>query len=221
MTAKERALKGPKDRARQVHSKKPAHRADRLQGDFPGESHTRRFPRNASPILNDRMSPEIPEPLRMPDLPHRVRFHRYQWIGIPLMFLIPVLALFGVFGESEDQTTASGTTLEMHVEYPTRNRYKQITHIEVVVVNLSSQTLDTLVVEFDPAYISRFSSVNFIPTPEKSFVSEFPDVLPGESRLVWVELKGEQYGVHEGIIRAYAVGMSDTVEVAVRTRVYP
>ena len=167
------------------------------------------------------MSREIPESLRMPDLPRRVRFHRYQWIGIPLMFLIPVLALFGVFGESQGQTIASGGTLKMRVEYPTRNKYRHITSIEVVVENISSQTLDTLIVEFDESYISRFSSVNFIPTPEKLFISEFPDVLPGESRLVWVELKGEKYGLHEGNIRAYAVGSRDTVEVVVRTRIYP
>jgi hypothetical protein len=137
------------------------------------------------------------------------------------MFLIPVLALLGVFGETWSRTEAASAALALRVEYPTRYRYKQINTVEVFAENVSRATLDTVVVAFDPAYVRRFSTVMFIPSPRVPFEVELLDVKPGEVRRVWAELQGEQYGRHRGRIEAYQQGSRDTVRVLVHTLIYP
>ena len=51
------------------------------------------------------------------------------------MILVPVLALFGMFGETVDSMSAANAQLEMRVEYPTRFRYKMIDSITVSLHN--------------------------------------------------------------------------------------
>lgn len=54
--------------------------------------------RPEAPLANS--SPEVPQPPEVPDIKRRIQLHPWQWIGIPLFLLIPILALFGVFGET-------------------------------------------------------------------------------------------------------------------------
>lgn len=167
------------------------------------------------------MNRELPQPLQVRDLPRHLKFYRYQWVGLPLLLLMPVLALLGVFGETWDHVEDAGAELTLRVEYPTRYRYKQINTVQVFVQNTASSTLDTVVVAFDPAYIRRFSTLMFIPSPKQPFEIELLDVKPGETRLVWVELQGEQYGRHQGTIEAYRPASLDTARVVVNTLIFP
>lgn len=167
------------------------------------------------------MSQELPPNLQVSEQPRRLKLHRFQWVGLPLMFLIPVLALFGVFGEAWDRLDDVSAELALRVEYPTRYRYKQINTLEVSVENISGSPLHTVVVAFDPAYVRRFSTLMFIPSPTEPFVVEFLDMAPGETRRVWAEFQGERYGRHRGTIEAYHVGSQDTARVSVNTLIYP
>ena len=164
---------------------------------------------------------DLPPHLEMPDHPRRLKLHGFQWVGIPLMFLIPALALFSVFGESWDQTEDASPDLTLRVEYPTRYRYKEINTIQVFVENISGSALDTIIVAFDPAYVSRFSTLMFIPSPKEPFEIELLDVNPGEVRRVWAEFQGEHYGRHQGTIAAYRSGSTDTATVFVSTLIFP
>jgi hypothetical protein len=137
------------------------------------------------------------------------------------MLLIPVLALFGVFGETWERADDANAVLRLHVEYPTRYRYKQINTMEVSLENVSDSPIDTVVVSFDPAYVRHFSTLTFIPSPTEPFEVELLDVAPGETRLVWAELQGERYGRHRGAIDAYQAGSLDTARVSVSTLILP
>lgn len=167
------------------------------------------------------MSQELPPALRVPEQPRRLRFYRFQWVGLPLVFLVPVLALLGVFGESWGHADAASTELSLRVEYPTRYRYKQTHTVEVFVENVSGGPLDTVVVAFDPTYVRRFSTLTFIPSPKEPFEVELLDVKPGEVRLVRAELQGEHYGRHRGTVEVYRPGSLDTARVSVSTLIYP
>lgn len=167
------------------------------------------------------MDRELPPALQVTEQPRRLELHRYQWVGLPLMLLIPVLALFGVFGETWGRADDVSADLALRVEYPTRYRYKQINALEVFVENVSGGPLDTVVVAFDPAYVLRFSTPTFIPAPEVPYEVELLDVQPGEVRLVVAELQGERYGRHRGAVEAYRPGSSDTARVAVSTIIFP
>ena len=150
-----------------------------------------------------------------------MKLHRYQWVGLPLMFLVPVLAVLGVFGETRGREARASAELALRVEYPARYRYKQISALEVFVENVSAGALDTVVVAFDPDYVRRFSTPTFIPSLEEPFEVELLDVKPGETRLVWAELQGERYGRHRGTIEAYRLGSRDTARVPISTLIYP
>lgn len=167
------------------------------------------------------MAPEPPPPLRVPDAPRAFRLHRYQWVGIPLLFLVPVLALLGVFGETWERAEADSTDLALEVRYADRYRYKMINAVEAWVENRSGTRLDTVVVAFEEAYVGQFSTLTFIPAPTEPFEVELYGVAPGERRLVWAELQAERYGRHTGTLRAYAVGRADTASVVFSTLVFP
>lgn len=167
------------------------------------------------------MSSGLPESLQAPETARHLRFRRYQWVGLPLLFLVPVLALFGVFGESWDRVERAGPDLGVEVQYADRYRYKQTNAVEVWVENRAGVALDTVVVTFDEAYMRQFSAVAFIPAPTGPFEVELYAVRPGERRLVWAELKAVEYGRHAGSLRAYTLGRPDTVAVDLSTFIFP
>lgn len=167
------------------------------------------------------MSTDLPPSLQVDGQPRHLKLYRFQWIALPLLFLIPILAVFGVFGETWSRGHDASAELDLRIEYPTRYRYKQINTVEVHAQNVSSRTLDTVVVSFDPEYVRRFSTLMFIPSPAKPFEIELLDVKPGETRLVWAELQGERYGRHRGHVEAYRRGSPDTARVFLSTIIYP
>src|SRR5881275_2111873 len=103
------------------------------------------------------------EPPRAPAITRRLALTRKQLIGLPLLAAIPILTLFGVFGEQQSSLHAASRSVDMRVRYPTRFRYRQIQSLEVTVRNTSDQTIDTISVSLDTAYISGFSSVRIDP----------------------------------------------------------
>ena len=121
------------------------------------------------------------------------------------MLVIPIAALFGLFGERTALARAKSAGLDVVVSYPERFRYRQLQPLRLTVRNLSAQPIDTLTVSFDTSYISRFSSVRFDPPTKKAYVIELTDVKPMESRFIAVELWGQDYGMHRGVIVARAL----------------
>lgn len=167
------------------------------------------------------MHAELPEHLRAPDAPRRFRLHGYQWVGLPLLFLVPVLALLGVFGETKGRAEAVGADLAMEVRYADRLRHKQLNAIEVRVENGSGVRLDTVTLAFDESYVQPFSVRAFVPSATRPFEVELYDLASGEVRLVWAELQAERYGRHRGALRAYATGRVDTTSITLSTFVFP
>ncbi len=164
---------------------------------------------------------ELPPELDVPDHERRLRLRPHQWVGIPLLLLVPALAVLGFFGESWDEAEDAAGALALRVEYPSTYRYKQINTIRAVVANRSSAPLDTVIVAFDTAYMGRFSTISMIPAPREPFVLELTEMAPGEEKLVWAEVQAERYGRHRGTIRAWPAGAPDTARVVVSSHVLP
>lgn len=165
---------------------------------------------------------DTPQPPQPPELRRRFHLAPARWAGLAVVLLVPLLALFGLFGErwsSAEQTTPS---LLVRAEYPTRFRYKMLNAVTVRVQNRSAQHLDTVTVAFDTDYVQQFSTVTF--TPSVSTVSEgyevpLTDVAPGETRLVSMQIQGEHYGRHEGAVTVSAG--ADSAVVPVHTTIWP
>lgn len=166
----------------------------------------------------------VPQP---PPVEKRWAFTRAQKIGVPLIMLLPLLALLGVFGESFETVSDRGETLALEVNYPTRYRYKMLNSLVVTVENIAPQTVPTVTVAFDEAYISQFSTVTFTPSIAEiagdAYYVQLKEVKAGEVRRIVVELQGEKYWWHEGTIAVMPGGTDAATDVAVevRTLIYP
>jgi len=159
---------------------------------------------------------ELPPP---PSIPRKLQLSRKQWIGFPIILAIPIVALFGLFGERTVFARVKSASLDVAVSYPERFRYRQVQPLHLTIRNLASHPLDTITVSFDTAYISRFSSVRFDPPTKNADVVELTDVKPMESKFIAVELWGQNYGLHRGTIVARAG--ADSAMVRIRTFVFP
>lgn len=160
----------------------------------------------------------LPDPPDPPQAPRRFRLYPYQWVGLALLAMLPLLALAGVFGETWAETSVSSSDLAVTVRYPSSYRYKQLNSIEVRVRNTSPAVLDTARVAVDTAFANGFSSVRAIPALIRAYETEVLNLRPNESRLVVIELQGERYGRHAGLLRVIA---SDTLQVPLSITIFP
>jgi hypothetical protein len=125
---------------------------------------------------------------------------RKQWVGLPVLLLIPVLALFGVFGERTDTITTATRSLGVTVSYPARLRYRQTERLEIAVTNRTESAIDSVRVSLDTAYLARFIEVRVRPEPFASYDVRLADIAPGETRLVVVDMTGNRYWRHPASI---------------------
>jgi hypothetical protein len=161
-----------------------------------------------------------PAPPEAPDIERRFKLHAYQVIGLPLLVLIPVLALAGVFGETRASTDQVTGSLHVQVDYPKRLRYSTASRLTVLVTNRSTFPLDSLAVSFDPAYLSGFSDLTFTPEADRAFSCDLLDLSPGEERRVIVEYRGRAYWRRPGRIVVKGAG-ADSAALDISTFVYP
>jgi hypothetical protein len=170
-------------------------------------------------LFGERDGPRSIGPLAPPQTRRRIAFTGKQRIGIPILTLIPLLALFGVFGERSTRIEARSASLAVSVQYPVRFRYRQTEPLEIAVRNLSPRVTDTILVSLDTAYLTRFADVRITPEPTSAFMVQLIGVKPGEQRLVVAELQGERYGRHQGSLVISVP--NDSIRVTLRTLVFP
>lgn len=165
---------------------------------------------------------EPQEPLEPPQPPshdRRLELNALQLIGAPILALIPILAMAGLFGESWTSGSARGASVGLRVEYPTRFRSRLSKPISVVVENHSTDVLDTVEVSFDSTFVDRFPAIVFVPAPRDAYVVSLANVKPQEERRVHVEIDGDRVGRHRG--RVVARTRDDSAAVELRTIVFP
>lgn len=138
--------------------------------------------------------------------------------------LVPVLALFGMFGETADSVSAASTEVELRVEYPTRFRYKLIHPITVFLHNNSEQSFSIVQVGFAREYVEGFSMVTFTPTvkhiTDTFYFVEINDLGPGETRVVSVTVQADKFGRHTGRITVRPDN-AEELQVSISTFSFP
>ena len=175
-------------------------------------------------MAKSKKKKEPSKPPQPPEVDKKFQIYTFQLIGIPLMILIPILALFGLFGESVESVRTSSQQLDMIVEYPTRFRFKMIDELTVSLSNASEQTLPSVLVSFDRQYIDGFSTVTFTPSvksiTDSDYIVEVSDLKPGQTRVITATIQAEKYGMHRGLISTGPEDGSD-LEVSVATFTFP
>lgn len=166
---------------------------------------------------------EKPEPPKPPEIKHKIAFYPHQVIGMIVVIVIPLLALFGMFGTTQGKESASSETLSFEIEYPERFRYKTIDPLKVSVENISNKA-QTVTIALDKGYLSKFSNVTFSPEPQEithsEYVFELGEVRPGEKRVISGEIQSERFGRFSGTARASA-GTVAPAEITLTTISYP
>ena len=169
----------------------------------------------------ERPDEGVPQP---PPFQRNIQIAPLQLIGMPLLALLPILALFGVFGESNTSASAANSDVSLSVDYASRYRYGMQETMAVAVTNLASQSPVTITVAFDRAYLQNFSQLSFLPdasqSTDETYVVDLTNMEEGETRLVTLEMKGDQYWTHDGTVSASISG-HEPVSVAVRTTIFP
>lgn len=159
----------------------------------------------------------LPDP---PSIDRRVQLPLFRAIGMALVALVPLLALAGVFGERRTTETVDGRDITVRAAFPTRLKYEMLQSIAITVHNRSERSIDTVTVRLDSAYVLRFSGVTFIPDVDQAYAVRLAGVMPGESRLVAVEIQGQRYGRHAGPLHVETTS-GDSLSIPLHTLVLP
>jgi len=138
------------------------------------------------------------EPPPPPHIAPKVRLGPSEKVGLPFLFLLPILAVAGVFGPRTEKVEAAAGPLAMSVEYPARLRFENSERLLVRVRNGGASPVSGISLAFDPEYMHAFSPATFDPAPDVSYLIDIDTLDPGESRLVSVQLTADEYGPHRG-----------------------
>lgn len=159
------------------------------------------------------------EPAELPELNRHLQFGGWQHVGLALIMLIPVLAALKVFGEASTTVGDRGAIISMSVEYPARVRHGTLEAVTVLITNQGPSPLDTVTVRFDTSYVARFTDLEFVPSVARAYEVGLAGVASGETRLVQLAVRANEYGRHRGSIAA--IHAADSARVSISTVVFP
>lgn len=154
--------------------------------------------------MSDRESkPESP-----PFHPRKLRFNRAQLIGIPLLLIVPVLAMFNIFGPSRREVNVASQALHVRIKYPRCLHFSTSDRIEVEVRNTGPAPLEDLAATLSRDYLAACGNLAVFPDASELDASglriRLGRVPPGETRQAWIQVQGDFYGSHAGEIRVTA-----------------
>lgn len=163
-------------------------------------------------------------PERAPDIERRVAFRPTQAIGLPLILILPVLALFKVFDTTPARIVGEADGLRLELKYLERLRYRSFDPMEVTLVNETGGTLAKVKVTVDRNYVDRFFQPQFLPDvaeqDENGYVVEIDDFKSGDRRTVSLYLEADEVGRKDGRVIAEAEE-GPRVEASFSTFVFP
>jgi hypothetical protein len=170
------------------------------------------------------MDKDATQPPPAPDVRRSIRFYPAHLAGMVLLALVPLLALFGVFGDLQANAEASSSSFRVLVDYPSRSRYWVFETMSVMVTNLSGQARETVTLSISEDYVAAFGEVAFEFDAERvtpdAYEFALTDLQPGETRVFGVEFRSDRYGQHDGLITVTAPD-AEPVELRISTFIFP
>lgn len=159
--------------------------------------------------------------------PRVLRLGALEWIGIPLLALLPVLALLGVLGPSNAQLSApvAAANLQLELSYPARLRHKADGEMWVLVRNTGATEHRGLTLGLDQAYLDHFGRVQSLPGAQSLSDSALRIPLPalaaGESARVRLMLEADDWGQLPGWVELGSEGGAALARLDFHTLVLP
>lgn len=163
---------------------------------------------------------DLPDPPDAPEIERRIALQPSQWVLVPLMLALPLLAILGVFGERRETVTARAGPVHATIEYPTILRYKLRGSVSVQLHNTGATSIDTVTIAIDTAYVQHFTQVLALPSLARAYEVDVAPLRAGERQLVRIELVANRQGRHRGELTIATTG-ADTARVRIATRIFP
>jgi hypothetical protein len=164
-----------------------------------------------------KASKGIPEPSQPPEFERKLKFYPFQLISFPLLFIIPILALFGVFGETSTVIQSEANGIELEIHYANQVLFQGLDGTEIHVRNASDTVMSTLTISIEKAFLDNYSDIAFTPDVEVIndlvYILELSDVQPGETRIVTYDSRGKIIGAHRGTVTASYEGAGPSVVI--------
>jgi hypothetical protein len=159
------------------------------------------------------------KPPQPPEIPRRIHLYPYQWVGFLCLFLIPVLALFGVFGETRDVAQIQANGIELTVMYTNRVHFHAQSTTRILVRNTQTEVMPAIQVAIDRSLLDNYAELTFMPGVAEITASEFviqlTGIPPGETRVILLNSRGKIPGFHQGMVTASAGEEQITVKLEV------
>jgi hypothetical protein len=169
-------------------------------------------------------SQEIPQPPQPPVVGRRLHLYPYQIIGLPILIMIPILALLGVLSQQNATVKEASADFDVTLEYPIRCFYRMSSTMELSIRNTSTALIPAIRVSLERSYMRAFDSIQFIPDSvtltEGAYIIELNNVSPGETRRISIDYQPKRYWQHQGNLNISADGAAP-VEIPLQTFVFP
>jgi hypothetical protein len=166
---------------------------------------------------------QISKPPQSTEFKRELDFYPFQVIGISLLFLIPILALFGFVGETTTVLHATGDSLDVMVSYSNRINLQSFVEMEIAILNTSNEALSRVNVSIEKAFLDNFSEISFLvdisEITDEAYMIELLDLEPKETQIIRFSSRGTVFGSHQGIIMV-STG-EDAVSILVETLIFP
>lgn len=133
-----------------------------------------------------------------PTIKPKLKMRMVELIGIAMFAMLPLLAVLGVFGPATTVRNAASGSLSVEARFPTKLRFEMKDRLDLYVRNTGPNLLNQVTVRFDSRYLHAFSAVSFSPEATQAYEVELEKLLPGETRLISLELTADGYGHHKG-----------------------
>jgi len=170
-------------------------------------------------------SAEHPAPPKPPRIKRRVVLTQLQRWGLPLIFLVPVLAVLGPLGPAHSEVTVGGAQLRLQVAYPSRTRNGVTTTLTATVWNDGATELSGVYVTLPRSYLESYEAFELRPAATtvsaetyRVFVGNVPT---GASRVVTALVTPGRYWRRPGSVSAASAAAPQPVTAEFSTFNFP
>lgn len=170
-----------------------------------------------------KSKPETSLP-QAPSIPLKFRLYPFQMVLLPFLFVIPILALTGLFGGKMEEKSRTEEAITLEVTFPPTTRFDQPEMMQIGVYNGSDQPLTAASLTIDRAYLDNFTAINFNPAEvlinQESYIFTL-DVIPsGEAYFVNLDYRAMDTGTLAGTVSLRQADAPDIV-IEISTFVFP
>lgn len=127
-----------------------------------------------------------------------MELYRFQWVGLAVIAVLPVLSFTGILGDATTTDRISGARVVVTVERPSQWRISQLRTMEVRFHNRSGAMVDSLHLALDSSVMRHFVVEDALPAMEEPFTIPIGSLAPGQQRTAVLQLRANRFGASRG-----------------------